>query len=181
MINIRKMKQEFKLMEDGKVQWTYEKDVEDFKDKEFGNVGKSHTKGEIIFDSKEIALSVLDRDLGEVEAFIKQYEEEVEKNKHNLDKFSQLKELIEAIGKLHNDFKEVSSDKIYSLYNSDPKKYTKLLKEFNTAKDYIKEELNMINKEYQKYLNYKTAKPSLEFNQEQYKKIKEQRDILVKL
>lgn len=175
------MKQEFKLEKDGKVKWTYEKEVEDFTDKEFGKVGKSFSNGHIVFDSKEIALSVLDRDVAEVEKFIEQYEQELETNKHELDKFTDLKALVEAIGKLHNDFKEVNSDKIYSLYNNDPKKYGKLLSEFNKAKDYIKDELAIINKEYQKYLNYQTAEKNLKFNQEQYDKIKEQRETLLNL
>lgn len=175
------MKQEITREEDGKIKWSFEKDVEDFTDKEFGKVGSSYNTGYILFDSKEKAISVLDRDLSEVEKFIEQYKGELEKNEHSLDKFTDLKELIEKIGQLHLDFKELNTDKIYGLYNQDPKKYKKLFNEFNNAKDYIKEELSIINKEYQKYINYQTAEKNLKFNQDQYDKIEEQRKKLMEL
>ena len=174
------MKQTFEKVED-KIKWTFEKEEVDFEDKEFGKVGKSFNTGYIIFDSKEKAIAVLDRDLTEVEAFIKQYEDEMQKNEHNLEKFTDLKVLIQKVAELHEEFKNVNTDKIYGLYNSDPKRYTKLFQEFNKSKDYIKDELAYVSKEFQKMQNYNIAKKNLDFNREQYKKIKEQREELNKL
>jgi len=174
------MKQTFEKVGD-KIKWTFEKEEVDFEDKEFGKVGKSFNTGYIIFDSKEKALAVLDRDLSEVESFIKQYEEEMKKNEHNLDKFTDLKDLIQKVAELHEEFKNLNSDKIYGLYNSDPKRYTKLYQEFNKSKDYIKDELAYLSKEFQKMQNYQIAEKNLKFNTEQYEKIKEQRNELSKL
>ena len=176
------MKQEFTRVEGTeKVKWSYEKEVEDFEDKEFGKVGSSQTTGYIIFDDKEKALAVLDRDLTEVEKNVTHFEKELEKNKHSLNTFTDLKDLVEAVGKLHNDFKDINTDKIYGLYNNDPKKYQKLFSEFNKSKDYIKDEMDKINKEYGKYLNYQESEKALAFNKEQFDKIKEQRDRLLEL
>jgi prefoldin subunit 5 len=175
------MKQTFEKINEGKIKWTFEKEEVDYEDKEFGKLGKSFNTGYIVFDNKEKAIAVLDRDLKEVEAFIKQYQDEMSKNEHNLDKFTDLKELIHKVAELHTDFKNINTDKIYGLYNSDPKRYTKLYQEFNKSKDYIKDELAYLSKEFQKMQNYNIAKKNLEFNNEQWLKIKEQREELNKL
>ena len=174
------MKQNFKLLDDGKVKWTYEKEEQDSEDKDFGVVGKTGSFGYIIFDSKEKALTILDRDLSECESRLQYQEEQMKKNNHNLDKFSQIKELIESIAKLHTDFKEIKNIP-EKLYADNPKKYQKLLRDFNNAKSYIVDELSAFNKEYQKYLNYQPAKKAYDFEKEQLGKIKEQRDMLLEL
>jgi hypothetical protein len=175
------MEQKFTKIENNKIKWEYFKKDTDFEDKEFGKLGVKGGYDYIIFDSKEQALSVLDRDISEVEKNLNHYQSIMDKNKHNLDTFKDLKSLVDSIGKLHNDFKEVNSDKIYSLYNNDPKKYQKLLSEFNKSKDYIKDELDVINKEYGRFLEYTSAKDSYDFNKTQLDKIQEQRTNLTNL
>ena len=168
------MEQKFTRLDNGKIKWEYFKEEKDHTDKDFGKVGVYSGKDTIIFDSYEQAKSILDRDFSEVETMKEQYEKDLENNEHDLEKFSDLKDLVEAVGKLHNDFKEATGDKIYELYNNDPKRYKNVWSEFNKAKDYIKDEMSIINKEYQKYLNYKTAEKNLKFVTDQLEKITEQ-------
>jgi hypothetical protein len=174
MENCKKMEQEFKLLDNGKVEWTHKRDVEAFKDKDFGELGTHGGYSFIVFNSKQDAMTVLDRDVTEVTALMNKHKEDMDKNKHNLDKFSDIKELIESVGKLHNDFKEIKNIP-EKLYADNPKKYQKLLREFNSAKDYIVEEMSALNKEYNKYLQYTPAKEAYEFAKEQLEKIEEQR------
>lgn len=174
------MKQEFKKLDNEKIEWTYEHEEEKFNDKDFGDIGVTSKKGYIIFESKEKALSVLDRDVSETEKLVDTHKAAMDKNEHSLDTFTDLKVLVEAVGKLHNDFKEIINIP-EKLYADNPKKYQKLLREFNSAKDYIKDEMSNINKEYGKYLEYKSAKEAYDFAKEQYDKILEQREQLMNL
>ena len=168
------MEQTFTKLDDGKIKWEYSREEKEHSDKEFGRVGTAGGYDFIIFDSYEQAKSILYRDLAEVVKFVEQYESEMEKNQHNLDTFTDIKDLVDSVGKLHNDFKECTADKIYALYKDDPKRYQKVLSEFNKAKEYIVTEMDIVNKEYGKYLAYQTAEKNLKFNQDQYDKIVEQ-------
>lgn len=174
------MKQKFTRQEDGKIKWEHTAEDTDFEDQDFGKLGVKGGYRYIIFDSYEQAMSVLDRDIANAEAHIDTHKQDMDKNEHNLDKFTDIKELVEAVGKLHNDFKDIKNTP-EKLYADNPKKYQKLLREFNQAKDYIKEEMSELNKEYGKYLAYKPAKQSYDFNVEQLEKIKEQKAQLDKL
>ena len=168
------MEQKFELTKDNKVKWSFREDVDEHKDKEFGKVGTSSRTQTIIFDSKEIALAVLERDLADVQLSLDKFGEDMNKSKHSLDKFTDLKDLILAIGKLHNEFKEATNVKVQSLYADNPKKYQKILSQFNSSKEYIKDELASVSIEYGKFLEYNVAKDSYDFNKEQFDKIEEQ-------
>jgi len=174
------MKQEFKRLDGNKVRWEFTNEEASFEDQELGKLGVKGGYTYIVFDSKEQAMSVLDRDIININDNIDKYSTDMTKNEHNLEQFSQIKELVEAVGKMHNDFKDLANVP-ESLYANNPKKYQKLLREFNSAKDYIKEEMSEINKEYGKYINYKPAKQAYEFNVAQLKKAEEQKAELNKL
>jgi len=174
------MNQKFTKIENDKVKWEYTREESEYQDQELGKLGVQGGYSYIIFDNKEQAMAVLDKDVVNSEANIDKYKQDMTKNEHSLDKFTQIKELVEAVGKLHNDFKEIKNIP-EKLYADNPKKYQKLLREFNNAKDYIKEEMSELNKEYGRYIAYKPAKQSYDFNIEQLEKIKEQQEQLNKL
>lgn len=177
----RKMEQKFTRLDDGRIKWEYTKDENNFEDNEFGRVGVKGGYDYIIFDSYEQAMSVLDRDIANIEKDEEKFSVEMEKNAHNLDKFTDLKELLDKVGELNVKFSEVSSDKVVQLYNNDPKKYQKLLSQFNSAKELFKDELQELSKEYGKMQTYKTAKKNYDFTIEQKNKILEQKKKLEKL
>ena len=174
------MKQEFTRLDDGRVKWSYEKEEVAFEDKEFGNVGVQQNQGYIMFESYEKALVVLDRDLDEAEKMAQTHKQEMDKNEHSLEKFPEIKALVEAIGKLHNDFKEVKAMPEH-VNGANERKYNQTLKEFNKAKDYIVEGMSAFNREYGKYLAYGPAKKAYDFTKEQLDKITDQRKQLIAL
>ena len=175
------MNQKFEKLDDGKIKWTYQKDMKDHEDKEFGKVGVYTGYDEITFDSFEQALSILDRDESETEKMVEQYKEEMDKTTHTLETNIDIKALVEKVGELNTTFKETTGDKIFALYNNDPKKYTKLFQAFNESKKYIQEEIDILNKEYQKYVTHDVAKKNYEFSKEQHEKIIEQKQQLLSL
>lgn len=184
------MEQEFKLLEDGKVRWDFTQKEEEATDRDFGRVGVGGASYYRIFDNMEKAKSILDRDASETQALVDTHKADMDKNEHNLEKFTDIKELVESVGKLHNDFKDTKE--ILEELFKDIKdvttisvdvldKFTVMLKEFNKSKDYIVEEMSALNKEYNKYLSYGPAKTAYEFAKEQLEKIEEQRVMLKEL
>ena len=104
----------------------------------------------------------------------------MDKNKYDEEKFKLIKPVVDAVGKLHNDFNQVK-DMPATINGANLGKYHKVIKEFNTAKDFIKEEMTAFNKEYGKFLQYGPAKTAYDFANEQLEKIVAQRKLLEEL
>ena len=174
------MKQNFEKLEDGKIKWSHEKEIEAFKDQDFGEIGTTKSNMTIIFDSYDKAMQVLDRDIEDVTNNMLKHKETMDKNTYDEDKFALIKPLIDKIGKLHNDFKEVGLMPA-QVNGANMRKYNQFVKEFNMSKQFIVEEISAFNKDYQKYLNYGPAKKAYEFNVEQAAKIEDQKKKLLAL
>ena len=174
------MKQEFTKLEDGKIRWDMVKEDSEYTDKDLGRVGIAGNTQHIIFDNKKKAAAVLDRDIEEVTALMNQHKELMDKNVYDEEKFKLIKPVVDAVGKLHNDFNNVQ-EMPAKINGANMLKYLKVIKEFNKAKDFIKEELSAFNKEYGKYLQYGPAKVAYDFANEQLDKIVKQRKLLEEL
>lgn len=174
------MKQKFEKLEDGKIKWSWEKENKEFEDKDFGVVGSEGSQGHIFFENHEKALAVLNRDIEDATKLADSHKSVMDKNSYDEEKFKLIKPLIDGIGKLHNDFKEVKLMP-ETINGANMGKYIKFLKDFNTAKAYITNELSNFNKEYGKFLAYGPAKKAHGFVIEQLDKIVKQKEELMKL
>ena len=172
------MKQEFIKLDDGKIKWTYESEYTDMtNDKVEGTLGKKKYFNEVVFNSKEIAMQVLDADKEQTEKTLEFYQKELDKNKHDISKFSELQTLLLKISELNGELANLKAIP-RELYEEQPKKYQKLWNAFSGARHVISEEIASIANDYQKMQEYQGAKKSYDFNLEQLEKIEDQRKLL---
>lgn len=175
------VKEEFTLLEEGKIKWEYTKDDTTFEDKEFGRVGTKGGYEFIIFDSYEQAMSVLDRDITQLEQNKEHFEQEMNKNTHKLDTFTDIKHLLDKVAELNLEFTKVTDDKVQALYRDNPKKYQKLLSSFNSSKELFGNELQHLSQEYDKMQKYEKAKEGFDFYEKELQKTLTQKEKLKQL
>ena len=100
------------------------------------------------------------------------------KNTYDIDKYSELQELLEKVGELNTNVAELSNTNVKSLYAENPKKYQRLWTAFSGAHKVVSEEISSIANDYDRMQKYNKAKSNHDFFEKQLEGIRKQREMI---
>jgi len=140
------MSEKYKLLEDGRVEYTFQTETMDFKNEEKELIGEYYNTSVTYLKDKETAISHLEKQQTTTEESLKGVRAELEGIKINDSLAIELKEITKLTADMLEEIKKINDFSNEKYVSNNPQKFGKMLREARMLKENVLGEIQEIDK-----------------------------------
>ena len=175
------VKETYKLMDDGRVQYTFVTDISEFKNKDEEKLGEFYNTSVTYLDNKEIAIKHLEEQYIKTNEDLESMNKKFDLNIVDLELFKNLKAFDDKAVEVLTAIKEVKDYSETTFVKENPKKYSKVLRDANILKSNVVAHLTELDKQIRMYNEKDELQKQIKLYSEQSEKMKKQLEEVKKL